>query len=892
MWIDRIRALVWRSRFWWGGVLVGVALVVSLGALRAHAASTVLLQYRDDRQSLPISDLQAFANEGALTPALQQFLDAHQVAPAKVRDSLTAKIPARLESVLPEEFMLLQINKTVGDSLPLREDVDSLKTALQTAVKRDGTFSLMDVLEHYPQRTVRLSVNNLEQAYQDVNLFVSRVEPMLNVVRKLLPELVCNCDAANADPSAPSGGDNLRMEPGDEPGNESAARRAVYGQLQQGITALLLPKAQAQTVEPLRTGTAQTTSQDLKQERPERDRTPSTPQPIVPPLDPEMYGDRQLVFTFGPLRPSITVGELTTFAETGELSRGWRNYLRLARINPTELQEALTRPIAVDVAFLDTALNSLLGEFLLFEVGQIIRPTAGRAVIQATRSTLVLSAADDGHFSMLELLQRYPTQQIQVNGMRLARLGRRVGQLESGGVTAAALSLEDWLLRLQTSAAASICDCNQATTEEAVHLSASPLLSISPEARSRFLPANWQPIPAHREDRGIVKVVWLQGTPYEMGYQHGQLLRDEIASLGPDPIRIAQFVGRGFGMGRLAANRTYADVMEECRGLVDATEADLGITLDVCAMMAYADVFQEVLGYVVPHELFWDGCNQFVATNDATVDGHLYHGNSVDNSKPIDYVMNHPVIFVRQPNEGLPHVFVTYPGVVWPNSGMNVAGLTLGLDTARPNNTNELSLVGRSNVQIMAKILETATNFEEARSLMESQPRVRANLIMISDGKSKQAGVFEFTGRNMGVRSLQDNGVLYVTNHFELPDMYQRQELPPQPSSLSRFARFQQLLEPDQPTSYYGKIDPAVMSTILRDRIDPFTLQASPPDVFDDDVSIGGNGALRQAIYDPERLLVWVAAGNAPVPQNPFLCFSVGELLGFPDAVPCPSPGL
>ncbi|MEO1149048.1 MAG: hypothetical protein AAFY26_26145, partial [Cyanobacteria bacterium J06638_22] len=37
---------------------------------------------------------------------------------------------------------------------------------------------------------------------------------------------------------------------------------------------------------------------------------------------------------------------------------------------------------------------------------------------------------------------------------------------------------------------------------------------------------NWQPVSSRREDYGKIKVVWLQGTPYEMGYQHGTLLRD------------------------------------------------------------------------------------------------------------------------------------------------------------------------------------------------------------------------------------------------------------------------------------------------------------------------------------------------------------------------------
>jgi len=57
-------------------------------------------------------------------------------------------------------------------------------------------------------------------------------------------------------------------------------------------------------------------------------------------------------------------------------------------------------------------------------------------------------------------------------------------------------------------------------------------LGVAASASSPFqIDPNWCPIPARREDRGRVKVVWLQGTPYEMGYQHGMLLHDEIACL-------------------------------------------------------------------------------------------------------------------------------------------------------------------------------------------------------------------------------------------------------------------------------------------------------------------------------------------------------------------------
>ena len=117
--------------------------------------------------------------------------------------------------------------------------------------------------------------------------------------------------------------------------------------------------------------------------------------------------------------------------------------------------------------------------------------------------------------------------------------------------------------------------------------------------------------------------------------------------------------------------------------------------------------------------------------------------------------------------------------------------------------------------------------------------------------------------------------------------MYEKQALPVDESSQSRFERFKQLLEPGQDTSYYGSIDVAKMAKILRDRTNPYTGAVSPSDVFDDDASPGGNGSLRQAIYEPGALRMWVAAGQPPVPENPFVCFSVGELLKFPNAAPC-----
>jgi hypothetical protein len=864
-------AILYRLTIRWkrSGVylLLGIGISFLFLIRPVSASGTVLLQSRDVRMTIALAELQAFIADEATSPELQQFWQETNHNPADVKQWLTTEItpPPEVRQV-GSEFVLLQINKVVGDPLG-RESLEPLRTAFERALKDDNSFSILNVLENYPESSVRLEVHRLEQVYTDVNSLVTRIEPLLNIAQALLPELLCDCNLPTESPDV------------------SLSQASIdYNQARRDIAALL----------PIAAPTTKLGNEKLVEAR-----TIDSTDPALIALEPSdspALANKELRFRFGPFGRSMSMQDLTRFAETGELPSGWGFFFNVAGVDPEIVRSALTQEVSVSLRFLDQTLNNLLGEYLLYQVGQVIQTRSNTANIQALRSASVLSAADDNHLSLLEILQRYPTPQVTINGARLARLGRNASRFQAqGGVRATAVSIEDWLVQLQASAAETLCTCDQPVGEQPPIGPAMATVmttpTLDPIERAQFLPANWQPVAPHRKDQGIIKVVWLQGTPYEMGYQHGQYLHDEIASLGSDIMEALRFAGRGLALGRLAAHRSYPEIVQECQGLTDATQ-DIGMTIEACLVLAYGDVYQAIFGTALPDVLFWDGCAQWVATGDATKDGRLYHGSTLDNNKkPVDYIMNNPVVFVRQPNDGLPHVFITYPGMIWPNWGLNAAGITVGLDTVHAGH-NELSFEGGSNVQIMAQILNTATSFAEARQIMDSEPRVHANLIMITDGKSKQAGAFEFTGRNLGVRELQDNGVVYVTNHIVLEEMFDRQRFPLSQSSLSRFDRFAQLMEPNGVSSLYGTIDPAAMAKIGRDRVNPDTLEASPLKVFDDDASPGGNGSMRQGIYDPDRLLLWVAAGQPPVPENPFVCFSLGEMLNFPNATPCESPAL
>ena len=404
-------------------------------------------------------------------------------------------------------------------------------------------------------------------------------------------------------------------------------------------------------------------------------------------------------------------------------------------------------------------------------------------------------------------------------------------------------------------------------------------------------PQNWEPVPPQRKEQGSFTIIWLSGTHYEMGLQQAELLGEEIQTgLGREALNTLDFFGRALGLSRLAMLRSYPGIVEECQGLSEGSE-ELGMTMDACMMLAFGDVYQEVFGNILPSILFHDGCSSFIVSQGATADGNLYHSHTLDNSFPMKHLLENPTLVIRQPTDGIPYVSVTAPGGVIPTQAMNAAGISISINSAHPENFEELSLQGTSNVQMMAEVMSRASSLSDAIAIFNEKERMRGNIITIADGNRGEGGVLEVLGFENQLRPLDDNGIVYASNHFVSEAFVGRDS--PSNSSYSRFDRYQQLLEPDGKDSVFGTLNAEGAVTVLRDRINPETGEESPPDLFDDDISIGGNGPLRQVVFNPKTGLFWVASGvEPPVHAAPFTCFSLSQLLGFPDAISCPQPDI
>jgi len=388
---------------------------------------------------------------------------------------------------------------------------------------------------------------------------------------------------------------------------------------------------------------------------------------------------------------------------------------------------------------------------------------------------------------------------------------------------------------------------------------------------------------AERFDRDGIHVLKLVGTPYEMGVQHGRLMAPELIEgvtfVEEDPLfSLLMPLARSQDLVADALEYSYPEVYEECRGMAKgASRAGVeGWDLDTCITLAYGDV---VLAFV--SDLLDTGCTQFVAGGSATVDGALIHGRNMDWDR-LSYLINHPTVIVRQPEDGQASLSLGFPGCVAPYNGLNEAGLAMATNNDGANPDLDPNQRGRpGHTQMVYKMLSEATSLEEAESFLEGEAHARATVITVSDGDNRDAAVFEISPSHMGVRRMSTEGVVYATNHFIDPDMdpYDNEPNSPTDSTVCRLKRLDQLLPADGEDSLHGQIDPPTAAGIMGDRHNACTGEDYGPEPFDNNGSIGTNGCIWSMVFVPGKRQVFFAGGEPPVPLQPYVGFDLMDLL-------------
>ncbi len=333
-------------------------------------------------------------------------------------------------------------------------------------------------------------------------------------------------------------------------------------------------------------------------------------------------------------------------------------------------------------------------------------------------------------------------------------------------------------------------------------------------------------------------VLHVKGTHYEMGYQHGVLLRDSIrenlhyllevkgdtalVEFGPLRLKPRQLLETIIRIQEPFVPQKYWD---ELQGLADGA----GVPLDDVRVANF-----------IP-ELFH--CSGFALMNDATADGTLYHGRVLDYAT--DWrLQEHAVLVVARPEGGIPFVNVTYAGFLGSVTGMNARQVSIG----------EMGGAGLGHWEgvpmawLVREVLEGAETLEEAIAIFRDSPRTCQYFYVIADAKTNQAVGMEASW-----------------NHFELVHPGAEHPLLPEPLPdtvlLSAGERYTELAR--RVKAGWGDFQ---VESALR--------------LMDRPVAMSSN--LHNVLFEPSSTRFWVAnAGpdGQPAAERPYQQFELNALL-------------
>ena len=231
-----------------------------------------------------------------------------------------------------------------------------------------------------------------------------------------------------------------------------------------------------------------------------------------------------------------------------------------------------------------------------------------------------------------------------------------------------------------------------------------------------------------------IKILYLNGTPYEMGFQHGRLNREDVRA------NVKHIVG-------LAKRYAHEDIMDEVYDLM-APYIPLEEKAEMRGLAHGAGLPLRVIHWLHcipevsefgPKERFSKKfkstlCSNVAAFGKATPDGAIYQLRVLDWIRELG-AHRYPVILVHQPDLGNASVTFSFAGFVGCISGMNEMKMAFGeMGYGDPEGER---LEGIPFVFLFRKLMREADTLAEATEMIKNARRTCSYVYMISDAKAK-----------------------------------------------------------------------------------------------------------------------------------------------------------
>jgi len=346
---------------------------------------------------------------------------------------------------------------------------------------------------------------------------------------------------------------------------------------------------------------------------------------------------------------------------------------------------------------------------------------------------------------------------------------------------------------------------------------------------------------AYRFQKGGWTYVHLEGSPSEIGFQHGYLLAPEIADAF-EAVKLfdTRETKRDWEFFRATARQMLwpqidVEYQRELQGIADGVKAH-GVDLDVYDIVAL-NAFEEVPDYYVPWlskqttkkeqgsanppKLAAPGnCSAFIATGSMTKDHQIViaHNNWTSYLTGERWV----VVFDIQPEHGHRILMDGFPGVITSDDdfGVNSAGIMITETTI--TQFEGWDPQGKPEFMRSRKALQYAASIDDyVRIIKEGNNGGYANDWLIGDRKTGEIAYLELGLRNTPLWRTKD-GYFVSSNFARDPKLIKEETSGFDPNDASsspnaRHARWEALMSQAK-----GKIDVAMAQQFLSDHVDSY----------------------------------------------------------------------
>lgn len=248
------------------------------------------------------------------------------------------------------------------------------------------------------------------------------------------------------------------------------------------------------------------------------------------------------------------------------------------------------------------------------------------------------------------------------------------------------------------------------------------------------------------------RVLHVEGSAFERGYQHGKLLKNDVEQ------NIATYLENNQSEFIEVFNRfkphiskllsfVPEKIQEEMKGLAQGA----GVPLEKIIQL---NLFPEMFH-----------CSGVTVTNEATKDKSLYHVRVLEYAAGKN-LQQTAVLMVVNPDEGYAFMSVNYAGFIGVVTGMNNQKIALGEIGGKGYGFWN----GMPMSFLMREVLEKASSLEEARQIFTQTPRTCEYYYVVSDGKNNESlGIYATASQ---IQFIEPGSSYALISAYELPKNY------------------------------------------------------------------------------------------------------------------------